>query len=276
METKELSMELHNIFRYTSNFDDAMIVTVENKLFAYSRKDDINQMDSYGYTLLHYAAIKSVIPPELLNLLLTFNPNLYVFSLTEKKTALEYAFERGHQEKTKIIIDAGFDIHKKAYDMMSFESKFYDIFQTDPVFYESTFNELKTFKTFTQKPSYKSSKSDVFSSIRTMIEGELYDLVSVRLRVELERRLRTQINEIIGHQYAFLTTSFSLHDMLAHSVQLGFLTLDKREELFRIKQVLNYYCHDSVSERKIDFFFTLNKDQKKEFFENALFRIQSL
>lgn len=269
-------MTVHERLRYHSGLDDSPHTHFENALEKQIQENDIDAKDEHGYTLLHYAAMKSSIAPSVMEIILKYSPTLYVLSNEEKKTAMDLAFGKGNCEKVLLLVRAGFDINRVNEYGETYASTFRKLYESDPAFYGEAYSELglPTRSGVKTHEPLKTPATEV--DVMSLVEHDNYDLAAIRLRVKMEKLLREEIINVIGANLSFLTNSFSLHDMIYHAAKLNIITDEQRDFMLDVKQVLNYYCHDNMNEKKIDFYLNLDKDNRKAFFKNAYALLDSL
>jgi len=228
--------------------------------------DEIEELDEYGYNIMHYCAFKSNIDPIILEYILSVKPNMYILSGNESLTAFELSLTKNSSKKMKIFIDYGYN-HGKTDELgFTMQDKLQSLVGKNPHFYKEVNDEYKLGFNIDKVEVIKPSVSMSTVVLPTKVD---IDVLALRLRIELENKLFDLIKTRIGSDLEDLIANKSLHELILNSFSLRLISYEQKEMFFKAKQIMNHYCHyQSNIDNRVEWFNMLSNTEKEDYLCN--------
>lgn len=226
---------------------------------------EIEELDEYGYNILHYCSLKSNISSNVLEYILSFSPNMYILSGAEFLTAFELAFIKNSTDKCIKFTNNGYNHTKEDEFGFLIEDKFERYIKQNPEFYKSLIQEyninIQTKETVVRV-------NPLISQSEAQDPKLNVDVISLRMRMEMENKLFELIKYRIGSELEDLIVNKSLHELILNSFSLRLVSYEQKETFIKAKQVFNHFCHyQAAVDNKIEWFMILSQKERDDYLE---------
>ena len=281
-------MNISMIFRYLDNkyYSEFSSFLEFVKQYSFSEKE-INQLDEFGYNLLHYCSMKSNIDSKCTEILLEKKGDMYALSNNEGLTPFEIALRKRNLDILKIYLNHGYDVRKEDSYGFTLLDKFENELLENKDFYEEIINLLISqglvinLNVINEKQKTVNTSKIVENKISTLILDNPIDkylnlgdfkALSIHLRTEMENVFFEKLLTKVGKELEVLINNRSLNDLIYDLFNLNMISYEQKEFYITSKNILNHFCHRGDTNNQLVKEFLIKTTQEKEKFFRDLKR----